>query len=78
MPSITPEQLARLIKILGMLGSEHEGERINDGAQAEKLRKETGLTWEELLKNATNGSATPNGHDTQNDWTNVAKIRVGL
>lgn len=39
----------RLAAILGMLGSEHAGERAAAALQAEAFRKKHGLTWAELL-----------------------------
>jgi hypothetical protein len=34
----------KLIKVLGVLGSSHDGERANAAQQAERIRKEAGLT----------------------------------
>jgi hypothetical protein len=39
----------RIARVLGMLGSDHPGERDNAAKLAEQLRRETGLTWRELL-----------------------------
>jgi hypothetical protein len=39
----------KLIKVLGMLGSSHDGERANAALQAERIRKEAGLTWSDIL-----------------------------
>jgi len=39
----------RLARILGMLGSEHAGERASAALQAEAFRKRHGMTWEEML-----------------------------
>jgi hypothetical protein len=39
----------QLVKILGMLGSEHAGERDNAARKAEELRKEFDLTWDQLI-----------------------------
>jgi len=39
----------QLVKILGMLGSEHCGERDNAARKAEELRKEFDLTWDQLI-----------------------------
>jgi hypothetical protein len=39
----------RLALLLGMLGSEYQGERDNAARKAEELRRESGLTWEQLL-----------------------------
>lgn len=46
---MTDAERQRLAAILGMLGSEHQGERDNAARQAEAFRKKHGLTWEELL-----------------------------
>jgi hypothetical protein len=40
---------AKLARILGMLGSEHAGERASAALQAEAFRKRHGMTWEEML-----------------------------
>jgi hypothetical protein len=41
-----------LAKILGMLGSAHDGEVIAAARQAERIRREAGATWRELLSPA--------------------------
>lgn len=46
---MTAEERHRLARILGMLGSEHEGERTSAALQAEAFRKRHGLTWADLL-----------------------------
>jgi hypothetical protein len=40
---------AKLVKVMGMLGSDYAGERDNAARQAEKIRKEAGLTWYDIL-----------------------------
>jgi hypothetical protein len=47
--TIDAAQRQRLAAILGMLGSDHAGERAAAGLQAEKFRRQHGLTWAELL-----------------------------
>jgi hypothetical protein len=39
----------RLAKLLGMLGSDHAGERGNAALAIERLRRERGLSWDEVL-----------------------------
>ncbi len=46
---MTPADRAKLARILGMLGSEHAGERASAALQAEAFRKRHGMTWEEML-----------------------------
>ena len=43
----------RLIKVLGMMGSDHVGERASAAQQAEKLRRELGASWHDLLSPQT-------------------------
>jgi hypothetical protein len=42
----------RLTKLLGVLGSEHAGERDAAALAIERLRRSTGLTWADLLRPA--------------------------
>jgi len=46
---MTPADRRRLARILGMLGSEHAGERASAALQAEAFRKRHAMTWEEML-----------------------------
>jgi hypothetical protein len=46
---MTSTDRRRLAAILGMLGSDHAGERAAAGLQAEAFRKKHGLTWEQML-----------------------------
>lgn len=39
----------RLVKLLGLLGSDHDSECLNAARKAEKRRKTLGLTWDELI-----------------------------
>jgi len=39
----------RLAKLLGMMGSVHDGEVVAAARQAERLRADAGLTWGEIL-----------------------------
>jgi len=42
----------QLAAVLGMLGSSAAGERDNAARQAERIRRQLGLTWQELLSEA--------------------------
>jgi len=46
---LTDSERKRLIAILGMLGSEHDGEKAAAATQAEAFRRKHGMTWAELL-----------------------------
>jgi hypothetical protein len=42
--------VAKLAKILGMLGSDHDGERAAAALKADHFVRQAGLTWETILK----------------------------
>jgi hypothetical protein len=42
-------KLARLVRVLGLLGSDSDGERASAGLAADRLRAEMGASWAELL-----------------------------
>ena len=46
MRAADPDKLAR---VLGLLGSDHDGEVIAAARAAERLRRQTGKSWTELL-----------------------------
>jgi hypothetical protein len=47
-----PALADKFIKLLGMLSSEHAGERANAIAAAERLRKQHGITWRDIVRPA--------------------------
>ena len=47
----------RLVKALGMLASDHAGERDNAALVVEQQRKKLGLTWEELIISAADAES---------------------
>lgn len=49
----------RLENMLGLLGSDHPGERENAAGFIEQFRKQRGLSWSELLVRQSGGIATP-------------------
>ncbi len=49
----------RLARILGMLGSNHPGEALNAARAAEQMRRESGLTWPQILAVRALPATTP-------------------
>ena len=47
--NVEAEDRDRLVKLLGMLGSDQDGECVSAARKAEKLRKRLGLTWNDLI-----------------------------
>jgi hypothetical protein len=54
-----PIDRVRLEHLLGMLGSDHAGEVANAARIAEQLRREAGVTWQEILTTPPLPSAPP-------------------
>lgn len=49
MPTLTPAERNRLVGILGMLGSDHIGERAAAAALASRLVRDKGLSWDAVI-----------------------------
>jgi len=47
--ALDPASADKLAKILGLLGSDHAGERAAAGAKAHELIRSLGLTWRDIL-----------------------------
>ena len=47
---MTTEERSRLVKVLSMLGSNHDGERAAAGLLATRLVKSAGTDWDQLLQ----------------------------
>jgi hypothetical protein len=51
-PHLTPDLAAKLAKILGMLGSDYDGEIAAAGRRANAMVKRAGLTWDEVISSS--------------------------
>jgi hypothetical protein len=58
-PALSRTDRKRLAKLLGMLGSDHAGERDNAALAIERMRRELGLSWAELLRAPRLGFTVP-------------------
>jgi hypothetical protein len=47
--ALTPSSRDKLIKLLGMLGSNHDGEAANAGRLANSMLKAAGATWHDVI-----------------------------
>jgi hypothetical protein len=56
---IDPNSATRLAKILGMLGSNHDGERASAAAKADAMVRSMGLTWPEVIALPARPAAPP-------------------
>ena len=48
-PPLTPDEASRLAKMLGRLGSDHDGEVLTAAAAVRRFLRERGLTWDDVL-----------------------------
>lgn len=56
------EALTRLSRVLGMMGSQHDGEVLNAARMAEKIRREMDRSWTSLLTGASDQRGSASDH----------------
>src|SRR3954447_24479566 len=61
MVGIPDAKRTRLVRLLGMLGSDFDGERANAGRMADEMVRELGLTWEQVVAADGTAGATSGG-----------------
>ena len=54
--TLPPALADRLVKLLGMVGSERDGEALNAARLADKMVHEAGLTWASVVVGANGAS----------------------
>ena len=54
---LKPALASRLAKVLGKLGSDHDGEVVAAGRRADRIVKDAGLTWPEVISAASSSAA---------------------
>jgi hypothetical protein len=65
-----PPDLAKLAKVLGMLGSDHDGEIAAAGRRANAMVRGAGLTWDQLLTPPDSAPESP--HRPPRRWRKTA------
>jgi hypothetical protein len=58
-PHLSPDLAAKLVKILGMLGSDYDGEVAAAGRRANAMVKDAGLMWDDVIAPAVPIPQTP-------------------
>jgi hypothetical protein len=58
-PRLTPALASKLVKVLGMLGSVHDGEVAAAGRRADAMVKGAGLSWGDVIAPAAPRSEQP-------------------
>lgn len=72
--ALPPDAIVRLAKLLGMLGSDHVGERAAAGLKATELLRAHGTTWTDLIEqlNAP-AQRQPKRHTQKSPWRIAAE-----
>jgi hypothetical protein len=68
-PTLNALDRARLAKLLGMVGSAHDGEALNAARLADQLVRARALQWADVLSAPANGTAI-------GSWRDVAETCV--
>lgn len=75
---IDPHAADRLVKLCGMMGSDHAGERAVAAAKANELVRRLGLTWGDIIsvppltESSSLRSTTPRPSSGMTDWQRMA------
>ena len=70
---LDPRSIERLVKLLGMLGSNHDGERAAAALKANALVRDHGLVWSDVIptphaERRPNDARAKNQDDQKVDW----------
>jgi hypothetical protein len=63
---LDPQAADRLAKLLGMIGSHHDGEVLAAARKADQCIRQLGLTWGDVIRVPTDGSSS-------GDWQHMAR-----
>jgi hypothetical protein len=60
------DKASKLAKIVGLLGSDHEGERVAAGLKANEILRGLGLQWQDVI-------SIPQHQQESDDWARLLK-----
>jgi hypothetical protein len=74
-PALAPPSCDHLVKLLGMLGSAHDGERAAAGLKAHQFIIQLGLTWGDFIHAPSlDPPAEPDDDDELPDWREMVAV----
>src|ERR1700704_3170253 len=71
-PILSPTERERLVAILGMLGSNFDGERASAGLLAHRLLTEKNLRWDDVVLQPSPPATSPRTDPINSDWRRMA------
>ena len=74
-PVLDPRSAARLVKLCGMLGSQHDGERAAAGLKADQLVRDLGLSWSDIIVPSDLAGGQERPPEPRTDWQRMAQYR---
>lgn len=77
MVPLDPATSTRLVKLLGMLESDHPGEVANAGSAAHRLLQRAGLTWAEIIAPSPPAQTRPSWPEP-GDWRQAVRACLDL
>ena len=69
--TLTPHDATRLVKLLGLLGSDQAGERDAAGLAAHRMLRDRGLTWGDVIMP---GPAAARSQGWEHAWREMVNI----
>ena len=69
---LDPRSAERLVKLLGMLGSNHDGERAAAALKANALVREHGLVWSDVIPTAPEQRSSSYQYEYAKRWNDNA------
>jgi len=73
MTRLDTQSAERLARVLGMLGSAHDGERAAAGLKANQLVRDLGLTWSDIIVPPDLARADNSAPEPHNDWERMVQ-----
>jgi len=74
--ALAPDTASRLIRVLGMLGSAHDGERAAAGLMAHRIIAGAGLTWETALAPLLGPPQADRGYEPSDDFVGHSDLVI--
>jgi hypothetical protein len=72
---VTTSGTEKLVKVLALLGSSHDGERAAAAAAADRMLREAGLTWDDVIRL---GDTSAGATHTPHAWPSTVRASIAF